>query len=88
MYPELINSVKLCVMSIADLCFGVGLISQYTYDQLIERVDWINTDKARILLSSIRTALSTKLTALKEFVSVLFESGECNDVAKKIQHQL
>ncbi len=88
MYPELVDTVKPCVMSVADHCFSSGLISQYIYEQLTQRVDWINTDKARILLNNIRSFLSAKPTALKEFVTVLFQIEYCHQVAEKIQRQL
>ncbi len=86
-YPDLVHSVKPCVMTVADHCYGIGLISQNTYDQLLVR-NTIDEDKARTLLDSIRRVFSSRPSALEEFVTVLSQTGECNDVADKIQQQL
>ncbi len=87
-YPDLVLSVKPCVMTVADHCYSIGLISPDMYDQLCQRQNWIDVEKTRNLLSSIRTVLSTRPTALKEFVAVLFQTDECNHLADKIQRQL
>ncbi len=50
--------------------------------------DLIDQDKARTLLDNIREAFSSRHAALKEFVTVLHQTGERNDVADKIQQQL
>ncbi len=88
MYPDLVHSVTPCVMTVADHCYSIGLISQCTYDQLRERKDLIGKDRARTLLDNIRTVFSSRPSVLKEFVTVLSQTGECNDVADKIQQQL
>ncbi len=87
-YPDLVHSVKPCVMTVADHCYSKGLISQYTHDQLRERRDLIDEDRARTLLENFRRVFSSRPSALKEFVTVLYQTGECNDVADKIQQQL
>ncbi len=87
-YPDLVLSVKPCVMTVADHCYSIELISQYTYDQLRERKDLIDEDRARTLLDNIRRVFSSRPSALKEFVTVLFRTGECNHLADKIQRQL
>ncbi len=87
-YPDMVNSVTPCVMTVADHCYSIGLISQYTYKQFCQRRDLIDEDRARNLLDNIREVFSCKPSALKEFVTILFQTGECNDVADKIQQQL
>ncbi len=87
-YPGLVHSVTPCVMTVADLCYSKGLISPDMYDQLLQRQNWIDVEKTRNLLSSIRTVLSTRPTALKEFVTVLSQVDYCRQVADKIQQQL
>ncbi len=72
-YPDLVLSVKHCVMTVADHCYSIGLISPDMYDQLLQRLNWIDVEKTRNLLSSIRTVLSTRPTALKEFVTVFLK---------------
>ncbi len=86
-YPDLVRSVTPCVMTVADHCYSIGLISRYTNRQLCQRRDLIDEDKTRILLDYIREVFSSEHTALKDFVTVLYET-ECNDVADKIQQQL
>ncbi len=86
-YPNLVLSVTPCVMTVADHCCSIGLITEDTYDQLVQR-DLTDKHKARILLGNVRTVLSSRPSALKEFVNVLFETGECKHVADKIQQLL
>ncbi len=87
-YPDLIHSVMPCVMTVADHCYSEELISPDMYDQLLQRQNWIDVEKTRNLLSSIRTVLSSRPTALKEFVTVLSQVDYCRQVADKIQQQL
>ncbi len=86
-YLDLVLSVKPCVMTVADHCYSKGLITADTYDQLVPS-GLNDKHKARILLGNVRTVLSSRPSALKEFVTILFQTGECNDVADKIQQQL
>ncbi len=87
-HPNLVSSVTPCVMTVADICYSNGLIPPDMYDQLLQRQNWIDVEKTRYLLSSIRTVLSTRPTALKEFVTVLYQVHYCRQVAHKIQKQL
>ncbi len=87
-YPDLVHSVKPCVMTVADHCYSIGLISQDTYDQLCERKDLTDKNRTRILLDNIRRVFLSRPSALKEFVTVLLQTGECNHLADKIQQQL
>ncbi len=86
-FTDLVLSVTLCVMTVADHCYSIGLITEDTYDQLVQR-DLTDKHKARILLGNVRTVLSSRPSALKDFVNVLFETGECKHVADKIQQLL
>ncbi len=86
-YPDLVLSVKPCVMTVADHCYSIGLVTEDAYDQLVQR-NLTDKHKARILLGNVRSVLSSRSSALKEFVNVLFQTGECNDVADKIQQLL
>ncbi len=87
-YPDLVLSVKPCVMTVADHCYSIGLVTEDAYDQLVQRMDLTDKHKARILLGNVRTVLSSRPSALKEFVNVLFQTGECKLVADKIQQLL
>ncbi len=87
-YPDLVLLVTPCVRTVADHCYGIELISQYTYDQLIQRVDWVDTDKARVLLSCIRTVLLSTPGVLTEFVRILSRVVGCKLVPDKLQRLL
>ncbi len=87
-YPDLVHSVKPCVMTVADHCYSIGLISQDTYDQLCERKDLTDKNRTRILLDNIRRVFLSRPSALQKFVTVLFQTGECNHLADKIHRQL
>ena len=87
-YPDLVHSVTPCVMTVADHCYSIGLISPDVYEQLLQRETWINVEKTRNLLNNIRTVLSSRPTALKELVTVLSQVDYCRQVADKIQQQL
>ncbi len=87
-YPDLVLSVKPCVMTVADHCYSIGLVSPDMYDQLLQHQNWIDVEKTRNLLSSIRTVLSTRPTALKEFVTVLSQVDYCRQVADQLKQQL
>ncbi len=87
-YPDLVLSVKPCVMTVADHCYSKGLISPDMYDQLLQRQTWIDVEKTRNLLSSVRSVLSSRPSALKEFVTILSEVDYCKQVADKVQQRL
>ncbi len=87
-YPDLVHSVKPDVMTVADHCYSFELISQNSYDQLIQRDYSDDAQKARHLLGNVRTVLVSRPLALKEFVTVLFKVRGCDCVARKIQKQL
>ncbi len=87
-YPDLVLSVKPCVMTVADHCYSKGLLSPDMYDQLLQRQTWIDVEKTRSLLSSVRSVLSSRPSALKEFVTILSEVDYCKQVADKIQQRL
>ncbi len=87
-YLDLVLSVTPCVMTVADHCYSKGLISPDMYDQLLQRQNWIDVEKTRNLLSSVRSVLSSRPSALKEFVTILSEVDYCKQVADKIQQRL
>ncbi len=86
--PELVDIVEPCVMTVADHCYSIGLISPDMYDQLLKRQNWIGVEKTRNLLSSIRSVLSSRPKALEEFVTILSKVDYCKEVADKMQQQL
>ncbi len=87
-YPDLVLSVTPCVMTVADHCYSIGLVTEDAYDQLIQRMDLTDKHKARILLGNVRSVLSSRPSALKEFVTILSEVDYCKLVADKIQQRL
>ncbi len=86
--PELVDIVEPCVMTVADHCCSIGLISPEMYDQLLKRQNWIDVEKTRYLLSSIRSVLSSGPKALEEFVTILSKVDYCKEIADKMQQQL
>ena len=84
-YADLVVTVKPCVHSVADHCLSVGLISEEAYDIIIQRHDLLDTDKARILLSHIRDAVSQKPESLLCFITVLNNVGDCEELVHKLQ---
>ncbi len=84
-YPDLVLSMKHCVMTVADHCYSKRLVTEDAYDQLIQRMDLTDKHKARILLGNVRSVLSSRPSALKEFVTILSEEDYCKQVADKIQ---
>ena len=85
-YTDLVGTVKPCVHSVADHCLSVGLISVEAYDTIIQRHDLIDHDKARILLSHIRDAVSQKPESLQCFITVLNNVGYCEELVHKLQN--
>ena len=85
MFPDLIFSVKPCVHSVADHCLCLELISEETYDTIIQRHDLIDSHKARILLSNIRDAISKEPKSLRCFITVLNKVGGCEDIVHKLE---
>ena len=85
-YADLVVAVKPCVDSVADHCLSVGLILVETYDTIIQRHDLIDTQKARILLSHIRDAVSQKPERLQCFITVLNNVGGCEELVRKLQN--
>ena len=85
-YADLVGTVKSCVLSVADRCLSVGLISKDAYDTIIQRRDLIDSDKARILLSHIGDAVSQKPESLQCFITVLNDVGGCEELVHKLQN--
>ena len=84
-YADLVVAVKPCVHSVADHCLSVGLISEETYDTIIQR-DLIDSHKARILLRNIQVAVSQKPESLQCFITVLNNVGGCEELVHKLQN--
>ncbi len=88
MYEDLMHSVKPCVMDLAVSCLSRGLISQDSYEKILKRKDWVDSDQAGCLLDNVRQTLSVTPQALNTFVSILLEVEDCKCVAEKLQKLL
>ena len=86
-YPDLVSALKPCVKSVADYCISVGLISEDTYDNIIQR-DLSDKDKARILLSNIRTTISSNAKAFDDFITVMEKVDACKSLVEKMQSEV
>ena len=86
-YADLVVAVEPSVNTVADHCHSMGLISKDVYDTIIQR-DLIRADKARILLSSIRDAISRNEESLHQFTSTLNKVGDFEYLVQKLEKHL
>ena len=86
-YADLVVAVEPIVNTLADHCHSMGLISKDVYDTIIQR-DLIRADKARILLSSIRDAISRNKESLHQFNSALNKVGDFEYLVQKLEKHL
>ena len=86
-YPDLVSALMPCVNSVSDYCISVGLISEDTYDNIIQ-LDLTNKDKARILLSNIRTTLSSNAKAYDDFIIVIEKVDACKYLVERMQSEV
>ena len=81
MYPKLIISLKYCVKSV---CLNMRWISTDSYDAITMKQDLNDSDRARILLSNIRSNMSLKKETLLDFISALTKVGGLDDLVHEI----
>ena len=86
-YADLVVAVEPSVNTVADQCHSMGLISKDVYDTIIQR-DLIRADKARILLSTIRDAISRNEESLHQFTSALNKAGDFEYLVQKLEKYL
>ena len=86
-YPDLVSALSPCVKSVADYCISIGLISEETYDSIIQR-DLIDKDKARILLSNIRTTISSNAKAFNDFIRVMEKVDACKSLLERMRTEV
>ena len=84
-YADLVEAVKHSVNTLADHCLSTGLISKETYDTIIKRHDFIDVDRARILLSNIQDAISRNAESLDVFIAVLTKVGGFESLVHEIK---
>ena len=87
-YADLVIAVEPSVNTVADHCHSIGLISKDVYDTIIQRGDLIRADKARILLSSIRDAISRNEESLHQFTSALNKVDNFECLMQKLEKHL
>ena len=88
-YADLVVAVEPTVNTVSDHCHSMGLISKNVYDTIIQRGDLIRAeDKARILLSSIRDAISRNEEYLHQFISALNKVGDFEYLVQKLEKYL
>ena len=86
-YADLVIAVEPSVNTVADHCHSMGLISKDVYDTIIQR-DLIKADKARILVSSIRDAISRNEESLHQFTSALNKVDDFEYLVQKLEKHL
>ena len=87
-YADLVVAVEPSVNTVADHCHSMRLISKDVYDTIIQRGDLIRADKARILLSSIRDAISRNEESLHQFTSALNKVDDFEYLVQKLEKHL
>ena len=83
-YADLVQAMEPCVDIVADHCLNTGLISEAIYDRFL-RLDLLRVQKARILLRSIKDAISEKAESLHVFIAVLTNVGGFESLVHKIK---
>ena len=86
-YADLVVAVESSVNTVADHCHSMRLISKDVYDSIIQK-DLIRADKARILLSSIRDAISRNEESLHQFTSALNKAGNFEYPVQQLEKHL
>ncbi len=85
-FRDLVLSVTDSVMSLADTCLGLKLISQDTYGQILD-LNETKSDKARRLLWGIGISIERNSSAFDTFIIVLNEA-DCQAESKKLSSAL
>lgn len=85
-FPRLVVAVGPSIKSITDECFGNGLISLDTYDELLE-LEKVFSDKARKLLRNILTNVEKDSSCFDKFITVL-NGTECGAIGEELMGEL
>lgn len=81
--PKLVIALQPCIGSVADHCLSKELMSEETYDAIME-CNLTNADKSRRLLKNVRQTISLKPDALDKF-GVILNELELVDLIKDIE---
>ncbi len=82
--PQLVAVVQSNLVSISNACYSKELLQQDTYDVMLESPK-TPKEKATLLLSAIKTAVSTQEECLNTFLTILEEEGSCDNLIKEIR---
>ena len=82
---ELVVAIQSSVNTVADKCLGKGLITEETYNEVIQ-VDKEKSVKARNLLRNISGGIQEDPSCFDTLLKVLREAS-CGNVAEKLHHE-
>ena len=75
----LVKALKPSIKSVADECWGEDLISEETYDAVMD-LNLIDADKARKLLKNVRQTISCDPQAFEKFHVIIDKFGGCGGI--------
>ena len=84
MFARLVEGLKSDILTMADHCLSVGLISTKTYDSITE-CNSTRADQTRLLLRNIGNAVSLDSTSLHLFTSILNDVGGHEDLVALLE---
>ena len=79
LFPLLVKALKPSIKSVADECWGEDLISEETYDAVMD-LNLIDADKARKLLKNVRQTISCDPQAFEKFHVIIDKFGGCGGI--------
>ena len=86
-FSELVSVVQHCVRQLSDECLAKGLLSQDNYSIILYK-DQVPADKARILLTNIRTDIDWDSKKFEEFLALLEVVPSCKEMVTDLRDEL
>ena len=74
--PRLVKALQPSISSVADECWSEDLISEETYDAVMD-LNLTNADKARRLLKNVLQTISCDPQAFEKFRDIVDKFGGC-----------
>ena len=83
LFPVLVKALKSSIKSVADECWSDDLISEETYDAVMD-LNLIDADKARKLLKNVQHTISCDPQAFEKFHVIVDKFGGCGGIMDAI----
>ena len=78
-FPRLVKALQPSISSVADECWSEDLISEETYDAVMD-LNLTNADKARRLLKNVMQTISCDPQGLERFRGIVVKFGGCGGI--------